>query len=700
MRILIIIIILLSQEFISYNNIDSLKYIVNTSKTDTLVLKSLLKLSQHYKEKDPYLSLKYSFKGLKLSNKLKDTLNIIYFKVNIGTSYYTLAKYDSSLIYWLNGYKLSEKISFTKGIAMLSGNLGLIYEINNDFDNALKYQQISLTNNKKLNNLYNVAGTLNNIGILYSYKNNYDKELEYYNEALKLRLKLGDSIEIASSYLNIGTVYYAINDYNNAFRNYILARDIYKKLKNINGLSEVCLNIGQLYVKKKNGKQAIKFLNESLEHSLKENNKLLIKEIYLNLSDAYSINGDILESYEYFKKFSNLKDSIFNQESFNQITEMQTKYETEKKESEILLLNKDKQLKNTELLKRNIEVRKQRAIIYSFIIGFIIIVLFTIIIYRLYRQKMIANIILAQQKEEISAQRDEIETQRDLVTNQKEHIEEIHKEVTDSINYAKRIQDAVLPVSENARTVLGEHFILFKPKDIVSGDFYWITKINNWLIVTVADCTGHGVPGAFMSMLGISFLNEIVRKQEINQANEVLNELRKEIINALQQKGKLGEQKDGMDISLIAINTETFECQWAGANNPLYVIGRSETSKQSVAGISSLIVRNNDVELYEIKADKMPIAIYEKMDKFTMHNIQLKKGDIIYLFGDGYQDQFGGAEGKKFMSKKFKELLLQISDKPMTEQYAILDQTITNWTTGFGKKYPQTDDITVMGIKI
>jgi serine phosphatase RsbU (regulator of sigma subunit) len=318
------------------------------------------------------------------------------------------------------------------------------------------------------------------------------------------------------------------------------------------------------------------------------------------------------------------------------------------------------------------------------------------------------------QRDEIEAQRDEIEAQRDFVTTQKEHIEEIHKEVTDSINYAKRIQEAVLPVSEQARLALGEHFVLFKPKDIVSGDFYFSTKVSNLLIVAVADCTGHGVPGAFMSMLGISFLNEIVLKQEIHNASHVLNHLRIEIISALQQKGVHGEQKDGMDISLLVVNTDTNECQWAGANNPLYIIpsvilnereeqlsceAKSNSSHSDFAAqenSSSAMPQNDNRDLFELKGDKMPIAIYPIMKEFTNHVFSLQKGDSVYLFTDGYADQFGGLKGRKFMYKKFKEILINNSQKPMNEQLEILDVIFKEWKG----QYSQIDDVTVLGIRI
>lgn len=281
---------------------------------------------------------------------------------------------------------------------------------------------------------------------------------------------------------------------------------------------------------------------------------------------------------------------------------------------------------------------------------------------------------------EIEQQKEEIESQRDLVTRQKEHIEGIHKEVTDSIYYAKRIQTAALPDEKLLNEYFSDSFILFKPKDIVSGDFYWFAKVENQIVITVADCTGHGVPGAFMSMLGMSLLKEIVSNEYMTQPDVILKRLRKEIIKALGQTGASGEQKDGMDISLCSINTETLEMQWSGANNPC-------------------MIRKDD-ELIELKADKMPIAIHEKMDKYTLHELKMQKNNVIYLFSDGYHDQFGGPNNRKFMSVRFKELLSSISNKAMSEQKEILDKTIEDWKNSFETKYEQTDDITVMGFKV
>jgi len=244
---------------------------------------------------------------------------------------------------------------------------------------------------------------------------------------------------------------------------------------------------------------------------------------------------------------------------------------------------------------------------------------------------------LNQLVEEISSQRDEIEAQRNTVTEQKNHIENIHNEVENSINYATRLQQSILPEEQLLKKYLTEHFVLFKPKDKVSGDFYWWTHIEGHTIITAADCTGHGVPGAFMSMLGVSFLREIVEKEYITNTGLILKKLRKEIIKALKQKGATGEQKDGMDMAIISINHKTNIVQFSGANNPLYLILNSElrilNEKNStyvkLCDNSKFMIQNLKL-LYEVKPNKMPIAIYDKMDNFTTHEIQLQKGDHTF----------------------------------------------------------------------
>jgi len=287
---------------------------------------------------------------------------------------------------------------------------------------------------------------------------------------------------------------------------------------------------------------------------------------------------------------------------------------------------------------------------------------------------------LHNKNEEIISQRDEIEAQRNMALEQRTQIEIQNKSITDSIQYALRIQTALFPPDAYINELLPENFILFKPRDIVSGDFYWVKQINNYIVICAADCTGHGIPGAFMSMLGISYLNEIVQQREITQANEVLNELRRQIKRSLRQHGKKEGSKDGMDMAICVIDTKTKNMQYSGAFNSLYLIKDI----------------NDKPQLEEIKADRMPVGIYIGKEKtFTNHEVKLEIGDTFYIFSDGFADQ-ANKEGKKFMTKNFKNLLLEIQDQSMDEQIEILEKKLRDW---MGDE-PQVDYILVMGVMI
>ncbi|MFH2095741.1 MAG: SpoIIE family protein phosphatase, partial [Bacteroidota bacterium] len=360
-------------------------------------------------------------------------------------------------------------------------------------------------------------------------------------------------------------------------------------------------------------------------------------------------------------------------------------------------LNKNRKLQDLEIEETREQSRKQRIIIYSFVIGFLIIGFFSFLLLRQFRQRKkinrrlkLQNEEITQQKEEIESQRDEIESQRDeieaqrdLATEQRDQIDGQKKEITSSIEYASKIQKVLLPSENVMEKVLPEHFVFYRPKDIVSGDFYWVAGKKDLAIAVAADCTGHGVPGAFMSMLGIAYLNEVVNKTAKPDAAEILNQLRNKIIQSLHQTDTYGETKDGMDISLCIINQKTRHLQYAGAQNPVYVI--------------------NGDRFKEIKGDKMPIGIYytKTGTPFTNHDITLEKGAVIYIFSDGFADQFGGADGKKFKYGNFKKLLAGMHRETMKEQRAILEKTFEKWRKHeAGREYEQIDDVLVMGIKI
>jgi len=271
---------------------------------------------------------------------------------------------------------------------------------------------------------------------------------------------------------------------------------------------------------------------------------------------------------------------------------------------------------------------------------------------------------------------DKVKERTQEIQLQKEHIEKQNKEIKYSFDYAKKIQSTVLPGNDVFETLFSEHFIFFKPRDIVSGDFYWVSNKGQKVILTAADCTGHGVPGSLMSMLGITMLHEIVNEKDVMHSDEILNQLRLSIARTLKQEGKPGEQKDGIDMALMIFDGKTQTLEFSGANNPIYII--------------------RDGEMLEFKGNNMPVAYYDNMTDFTRITIEMQKGDRVYMFTDGFPDQFGGPEGKKFKYRPFKDMLLEIHDRPMEEQHKILNLVLDEWKGDLD----QIDDILIMGLKL
>lgn len=315
------------------------------------------------------------------------------------------------------------------------------------------------------------------------------------------------------------------------------------------------------------------------------------------------------------------------------------------------------------------QISMQRMLLWLFVVLFIVVVVAGYFVVKAYRIKKQANTLLLNKNQEILAQNKQITEQRDQIAHQ-------NKEIRDSILYARRIQTAVLPPDEIIQGHVHDHFILYKPRDIVSGDYYWMTQVDEKIVVVAADCTGHGVPGAFMSLLGVTFLNEIVNQDKVLSTDEILNRQRACILKSLNREGR-EETKDGMDMSVCLIDCKAMRMEFSGAYNPLYIIRKGE--------------------LIEVKADRMPVGLSLKNDvPFTKQDYALEKDDVLYMFSDGYVDQFGGPENKKYMARRFKDFLLQIHQKPMSEQRNLLDQNMIEWRNGT----EQIDDILVVGIKV
>jgi serine phosphatase RsbU (regulator of sigma subunit) len=319
-------------------------------------------------------------------------------------------------------------------------------------------------------------------------------------------------------------------------------------------------------------------------------------------------------------------------------------------------------------------IEKQRLFLYFVLLALLLVSFLGYYIYRGYKIKKEANIRLEDKNRTISLQKDEIEMQRDIAAAQRDQIAYQKKHITDSIMYAKRIQAALMPSLELFSDKL-EHFVLYKPLAIVSGDFYWVSSKDSQQVIISADCTGHGVPGAFMSMLGVTLLNEIVNGKQIFMPDQIIENLRQGVIKSLNQDIEEDTVKDGMDIAVCLVDFDKNILWFSGANCPLYLVRKGE--------------------LAHYRGDKMPVAIHYRMQPYTLHKINIKKGDTFYIFSDGFADQFGGPKQKKFMSYQLKATLVKMQRKPMLEQGERLSEIFENWRGD----NPQVDDVTFIGIR-
>ncbi|MFW5792971.1 MAG: tetratricopeptide repeat protein [Bacteroidota bacterium] len=633
-------------------------------------------------------AIEYYQKSLKISEELEDTTAIGQCYNNIGIIYRLQGLYAEALDYQHKALKIHEEAENYRSMGITYNSIGGIHHQLSSYSDAIVYYNKALEIEKQRNDKRGIARAYDNIGNSYRAKGSYSLAIEHYKKALKINEEFSEKYGISLNYSNLGMAYQEQGQYAKAIDYHLKSLKIKEELGTKNGiahslgnLADINIRMGQesLTKEKKNKyyRKALEYSEKALEIA-KELNALLIENFqYKNMHTAYSGLGDFKKAYEYSKLYIKTNDSLFNEDKAKIITEIQTKYETVKKQQEI---------ENQRLIIEQQESDKQKQVMLHYLLGIIVILLLILIIVILfaYRNKRLShnaieikNNMLEQANEEINAQKDELTAQRDTVVHQNKRIEQQKEKITNSINYAKVIQKAVLPSDENINKILKDYFIIYKPKEIVSGDFYWVSSTNGLIVFSVADCTGHGVPGAFMSMLGLSFLNEIVSKKGITQPNIILDLMRESVIEALQQKGRFADQSEGINMSLCTWDTANNKLYFAGAKNPIIIIKDKKTLKT-------------------IPADKQPIATHKKLQAFTLQEIQLEKGDKIYLSTDGFHDQFGGQNYQRFKRKNLKDLLLSISDYSLQNQKEILDKTFEDWKGD----NEQIDDVTIMAIKV
>jgi serine phosphatase RsbU (regulator of sigma subunit) len=589
--------------------------------------------------------------------------------IQFGNSYHMENKVDSALNYYNKALLYFQKIGNEKGIAKVYQSYALVKKALNDYEGSIQDSKKALDVYTKINWTLGKVNVLNNISNASASLKKFDDAVNYSRQSFSLSKTLNDSLKFYIMMSEYGGKLIFVKKldsavfYINTASPFFERNNMYAQLIVLHSnLAEAFWQINRnITLTKSHYFKALKYANLS---GSKDNFAI----IYRELTSCYIIEKKSDSAEFFFSKTLAMNDSLNGANAISNLNEMQTKYETEKKELQIK--NQSFEIEAQE--KQN----KQKSLIILF--GTLALLgtgFFAAMAFINFKKAKKANIIIENQKMEVELKNEE-------VTHQKELVEEKQKEIIDSINYAKRIQQAVLTGEDVWKKVSKEHFILFKPKDIVSGDFYWAYNTpNNRSVFALADCTGHGVPGGFMSMLGNSFLNEIVVENKIFKADEILNKLRAKIIQALEQKGGT-QQKDGMDISLCVWNKLDNTLEFAGANNPLWLVSKNE---------------NAVTELVEVKADKMPIGTYlENEVPFSSTTIQLQKGDIIFLCTDGYADQFGGPKGKKYKYKPLIDSLIKNSNLSMEEQKAALELAFNDWK----HHHEQVDDVSLIGVRV
>jgi serine phosphatase RsbU (regulator of sigma subunit) len=695
------------------SELDTLKYIVENSNDDTLIIGAYYYWGDHYWKTHPDSAIKYYLlckeKAKTFLENKPDSISRDFAKETL-----TIVLNDLGFVYSRKGYisealkNYHESLKNTNDqyrIAQTMNNLGFVYSEQDNIEKALDYYNKSIDIKKEVNNQKGIATSYNNIGGLYEKLGDLNKTEIYYRKALEIREALNDSLGMSISLNNLGSVYLDKGLKAEAEPYFNQAYAIQKRLKDKRGMCFSLMNLCEVYFELNQSEKLKKAANTAYTYAKNLGYNELLKKAYEIKKKIAVQEKDFKSAYQFLNEEITLKDTIANELNKKEVYKQQAEFEYQKKAAvDSIAHAKELQIKESEK-KQQIFQRN------TSIVGLLIALIFIILIFRSNLQKKKTNLLLSEKNEEItsqnkaiedknhelnqlveevSTQRDKIENQRNIVVKQKEEIEEIHNEISESINYATRLQSAILPDEQLLNKYLSDYFVFFRPKDKVSGDFYWWSHVEKHTIITAADCTGHGVPGAFMSMLGSSLLREIVQKEYITHTGVILRKLRKEVVKSLKQKGEAGEQKDGMDMAIISINNETQLLQYSGANNPLYIITNNSRELNGYTSIEDLS------GFYEIKADKMPISIYDKMDSFTSHEIQLEKGDRLFMFSDGYADQFGGPRGKKYKYKPFKRLLSENRDLSMHELNNLLNQTFNDWKG----ELDQIDDVLIIGLQI
>ena len=575
------------------------------------------------------------------------------FQINIGGL-------DITMDYHFKAVGVADNIHDDTLLFKAYRRIGVNYIKSKDFPLSLKYLlkakviAINLKDNKKEASCYMSLGN--------NYKDQlmFDTAMVNYNKSIKLSKEIGWDRGLAGNYNNIGNVHRKKKELNKSLEYFFLAENMNIKSGNEKWLSYNYNNIGNVYKDKGNYQLALKYFKKSQKIKEIINDKYGQLASLQNISYTYDKLKDYKNAFQYLKDYHLLNGNLMKKSKLNLTAEIEAKFENEKSKVEINKLKAEQDLQDAviegqkrDLLFQDKIREKEKNLRIAF--GVILLSLLSTVFIFWKNSKQRKKYLLE-------------------ITESRKILNIKNKGITDSINYAKRIQNAILPSSKLIKSNLRSSFILYMPKDIVAGDFYWTKKIDDTILFAVADCTGHGVPGALVSVVCNNALNTAVKQNQVVIPGVILDETTKIVQSQFDKTEEL--VRDGMDIALCAINYEEMELRYSGANNSLW------------------IVRNG--ELIEYKGTRQPIGNYEKITEFKTHLIKLQKGDTLYLSTDGFADQFGGPKGKKFMKKNFKDLLIIVSKFPIEQQKQKLKEAFKEWLSD----YDQIDDVCIMGVSL
>lgn len=644
--------------------IDSLLQITSSNSYDSLKVEAFTELVWEYYGVFNDTALMYAKKSIAIAEKTKLPVSLGNGHRHAGLVYERMANYPKALDHQQKALSYYLKADFKPGVANAYNNIAVIYKSQSDYTKALEYQEKSLKLCEEIDMKPGIAASLGNMGNIYNQLGEKDKALECYLKALQLDTEMKNDYGIGVSLVNIGSIYLKKQQYEKAIEYLDKSVEVRKKINSLQGLAISYNTLGDVYMAIKNILKAEQCYKESLRLSREAGAMESEKDANYGIYSVEKKKQKFETALLHYEEYVRLNDSIYNNQKNEELNRLRTKYELEQQETrfkeEQLLKDEKNKIEKAKLeAKAEEEHRRDQIILISVIVVLTLVILFSFFLYNRFKLT---------------------KRQNQIIESQKDVVEEKNKQITDSINYAQRIQTALLPSESDLKKIMPESFIYFLPKDIVSGDFVWLHHYcengQNILYFAVADCTGHGVPGGFMSMLGTSFLNETVIEKKLEDPAQILNNLRNKVISSLKQNEATAESKDGMDIVFIKVDLLSRKLSYAAANNSFYLL------------------RNNI--LTEYKPDKMPIGVFGELKAFTGHTIELQKGDDIFLFTDGYADQFGGEHGKKFKYVQLEKLFISIGGMNPEKQRETIHQTLSEW-----KKYhEQVDDICITGIRI